>query len=323
MNRLVIFNARARGAGDPQTLRRSFAREHDCEFCATTDGTDVKHQVQTAIERGTERIIVAGGDGSVSRVVDALANDFSQVDLAILPLGTGNDLARSLGIPIGNLDAACELALSKPSVPIDVVRVFDGTATFLINAASAGFGGQVAANIADIDKARWGAFAYWMRAVGELVNLPQFDIHLDLDNWSFDTRAYGLTIANGRFLGGGFPIAREAFVDDGMFDVTVIPVLPTLELLAAGLNYMVGVSSGGDRLLNYRAKRVHVTSKPEMLFSIDGDPIREVDTTFEVLPKALRVVAGPHAPALLNASPAPTFVLPKEFAPSVPIRSQR
>lgn len=208
-------------------------------------------------------------------------------------------------------------------MPIDVVRVFDGNTSYLINAASAGFGGQVAADIDASDKARWGAFAYWMTAITELVNLPQFDIHMELDDRTSDSRVYGLTIANGRYLGGGFPIAREAFVNDGLLDVTVIPVLPALELLAAGLNYMVGVSSGGDRLQNFRSRRVHVSSMPEMLFSIDGDPIREVEATFEVLPGALRIVPGPQAPAISDASPTAVVLLPPSLVSDNSIQTAR
>ena len=307
----LIFNAKAGAASALEALRRRFMALSPCEFRSTADGHDVKTQVQAAIEQGAQRIIVAGGDGTVSRAVNAMAADFTRADLAILPFGTGNDLARSVGIPLDNIESALSLALSGESVPMDVVRVFDGKTAYLINAASAGFGGQVAADITETDKARWGAFAYWMTALTELINLPQFDIHMELDDCSFDAQIYGLTIANGRYLGGGFPIARGAFVNDGLLDVTVIPVLTTLELLAAGLNYAVGISSGGDRIENFRSRRVRVSSTPDMLFSIDGEPIREVEATFEVLPRALRIVAGTQAPAVCTASPNAAMGLPQ------------
>jgi diacylglycerol kinase family enzyme len=105
--------------------------------------------------------------------------------------------------------------------------------------------------------------------------------------------------------------------------VTVIPVLPTLDLLAAGLNYAVGVSSGGDRIENFRSRRVRVSSKPEMLFSIDGEPIREVEATFEVLPLALRIVAGTQAPAVSNVSPAAAIGLPQGQASGSSIDAPR
>lgn len=307
----LIFNARAGAANNLEVLFRRFMAAPQCDFRATSDAGEVKAQVESAIEQGAERIIVAGGDGTVSRVVDAVARDFERADLAILPLGTGNDLARSVGIPLDNLESALSLAFTGDSVPVDVVRVFDGQTTYLVNAASAGFGGQVAAGINAADKARWGASAYWMTAVTGLVNLPQFDVHVELDDRVFDSRVYGLTIANGRYVGGGFPIAREAYVNDGLLDITIIPVLPPLELLAAGLNYMVGISSGGDRLQNFQSRHVRVSSTPDMLFSIDGDPIREVDATFEVLPQALRIVAGPQAPAITRASSAAAVLVPQ------------
>jgi hypothetical protein len=141
----MIFNAKAGAASALEALRRRFMASSPCEFRSTADGHDVKTQVQSAVEQGAQRIIVAGGDGTVSRAVSAMAADFTRADLAILPLGTGNDLARSVGIPLDNIESALSLALSGESVPMDVVRVFDGKTGYLINAASAGFGGQVAA----------------------------------------------------------------------------------------------------------------------------------------------------------------------------------
>ena len=78
----LIFNARAGAANNLESLFRRFMSAPQCEFRATTGASDVKIQVQSAIEQGAERIIVAGGDGTVNRVVDGIAQDFGQVDLA-------------------------------------------------------------------------------------------------------------------------------------------------------------------------------------------------------------------------------------------------
>ena len=137
-----------------------------------------------------------------------------------------------------------------------------------------------------------------MTAATELGTLPEFDVVLTLDKASIRSRVFGLAIANGRFVGGGFTIARDAYLDDGFLDVVVVPVLPTMDLLAAGLNYVTGLVGGADSIRTFKARSVSVTSAPPMPFSIDGESKREVEAAFDVIPHALRVVPGPQAPAL-------------------------
>ena len=293
----VVFNSKAGSAANVRQLSQPFQAKYECDFRATPDRASMLAEAEAAIADGARRIVVAGGDGTVSGLVSELAVRRGLVELAILPLGTGNDLARSLGIPLDNLEAALKLAIEGPAVPIDLIRLLDRDVSLMTNAATAGFGGQVAADISKADKARWGAFAYWITAATELVNMPQFDVRLQADERSMHLRVYGLAIANGRFVGGGFPIARNAFLNDGLLDVTVIPVLPAMELAAAGLNHALGLSPS-QSIKTFQARMISVTATPPMPFSIDGEPHRKLEANFEVLPRRLHVVAGPQAPAL-------------------------
>lgn len=240
-----------------------------------------------------ERIIVAGGDGTISRVVNALAPEFDSVELAVLPLGTGNDLARSLHLPLDDPSAALEIAFEGESHLLDVGHVRGATDVYFVNAASGGFGGRVARDVHREDKARWGPVAYWMTAFSKLMKLEPYAVSLEVDGVCHDINVYGIVVANGQFVGGGFPIAPRASLDDGMLDVTTIPVLPMLELLADGISYALGHHEQVERIGFFRGRQIHITSDPPVLFSIDGEPIQSLDSVFEVLPRALRVVAGP------------------------------
>ena len=113
-------------------------------------------------------------------------------------------------------------------------------------------------------------------------------------------RLSGVAVANGRFVGGGFPIAPYALLNNGFMDVTTVPVLPTIELMAAGMNFLLTRDHRNDRVRTYRVKRLHLVSEPPMPFSVDGEPIRPFDATFEVMPAALRIVTGVAPPALLR-----------------------
>jgi len=244
-----------------------------------------------ALEQGYDRIIVAGGDGTISQVVNGVAPRFDRVELAVVPLGTGNDLARTLGIPLDQPGDALELALRGASCEIDLIHVTGAGTEYCVNAASGGIGARVAADIDPHDKVRWGAFAYWLTAVTKLIELKEYHVRLELDDQTHEMPLYGVIVANGMYVGGGFPIAPAASVRDGCLDVTVIPVLPVLELLAAGLNFTFG-RHYADRIQSFRTRRAHLVATPGMSFSIDGEPTRTIDMTFEVLPRTLRCVVG-------------------------------
>ncbi|MCA9122053.1 MAG: diacylglycerol kinase family lipid kinase [Planctomycetaceae bacterium] len=270
----------------------------NCHIHDKRDGEAVESQARRAVNEGFERIIVAGGDGTLNRVVNGIGADLAQVECGLIPLGTGNDFARSLSLPLDDLQSAVAIALGDRVVPVDLIQVTDKRTYYAVNAVSGGMAGKVAADVLDTDKAKWGAFAYWITAFSELIDMTASSLHIDIDDRSCDLQVYGVIIANGRYVGGGFPIAPSATLMDGKLAVVVVPVLPALELMSAGLNYALGIGQP-ESIKMFEAKRVHVSTTPELHFSIDGEPTRELEATFEVVPRAIRVAVGPA----LTASP--------------------
>ncbi|HVS14016.1 MAG TPA: diacylglycerol kinase family protein [Thermoanaerobaculia bacterium] len=251
-----------------------------------------------ALEAGIERLVIAGGDGTVHQVVEALAPGFPPIELAILPLGTGNDLARSLGLADG-LEEAIDAALGGEAVAVDAVRLTAAERqSWFVNVANGGFGGRVAGDLSGDDKRRWGPLAYWMSTIATLVHPTAYEVELTVDDERHQLAACGVAVANGRFVGGGFPVAPTARLDDGLLDVTTVDVLPAVELMAAGVDFALGRDPHADQVRTFRGKRIQVHSEPDMPFSIDGEPSWRHDATFEVVPGALRMVPGPHPPAL-------------------------
>ncbi len=273
------------------TIER-LARQSGCQLIRVDTVNELRDSVWRIVNDDCDRLIIGGGDGSISCALNTLAPEFSRTELAILPLGTGNDLARSLGINTDDCEIAWRQVTESQTVALDVVRVLNGTETYFMNAANGGLGGKVAADVNSDDKRRWGPFAYWMTAVSWLVELPEFQIQLELDQETVDLKSHGLAIANGRFIGGGFPIAPTAWLNDGLLDITAIPVLPTLELLAAGLDFRLGRNHREVGVQTYRSRRVRVRGVPEIPFSVDGEPTKTLEAVFEVLPRAVRFAIG-------------------------------
>lgn len=298
MKTSTIVNKRSGNWARSEALLTKLARQSDSPILQAGSDIPVRDLVRQAINEGCQRLIVAGGDGSVSRVVNALAPDFGEIELAILPTGTGNDLARSIGIFGESLEAAWRHAVEGKVAPIDVVRISNGSVSYFVNAATGGFGGKVSTDVHADDKQLWGAIAYWMTAFYRLSELDPFNIQLEMNDETIVLDAFGLVVANGRYVGGGFPAAPLAYVNDGLMDVTTVPVLPSLELLAAGVDFALGRHQVTSSAKTFQTSKLRIHSEPDMPISVDGEPTRAIDATFEVLPRVLPMVYSPGAVAV-------------------------
>ncbi len=319
MRACLIFNPRAGNAEQIKKLLPPLLAEHRCELRETAAAGDAKRIARQAVQEGIERLIVTGGDGTISEVVNGIAPDFSAIELAILPAGTGNDLARVLGLLPDRIDLACRLAFSQQLQPIDLIRISDQQTSYCVNVANGGVGGQAAVDVQSAHKHNWGLLAYWISALSQIGDLQQYQTHLKLDDQSIQTSALGVAISNGRFVGGGFPIAPLAWLNDGLMDITVVPVLPMMELVSTGLHLTRTREQLDEHLRYYRVKKLELTTRPQMPFSVDGEPYQrkqsehadrrqqnesgKLSASYELLPKSLRVVVGNDPPGLTSEGP--------------------
>lgn len=297
MKTCVLLNRKSALVDRGETIVE-LAGEHGVPVRRVASKTEVEQETLGAARDGCERIILAGGDGTISLAINALAGDAARVEMAVLPLGTGNDFARSLGISIDRPQLAWHQALEGRAVEVDLGYIERDSCPYFLNAANGGLGGLVARDVRSEDKARWGSFAYWMTALSELIDLQEYEVTLVLDQQTIEMPMYGVAVANGRFIGGGFPVAPHARLNDGLFDVIATPVVPTLDLLAAGMDFWMGHEQQQERIRVFRSRRVHVRAAPQLPFSVDGEPTQTLEAIFEVLPRAARFVVGENPPAV-------------------------
>lgn len=298
MSICAIINPRAGSVAHRVDAVCDEMRESGCEVLTTQARGDAQAIARAAVEQGAERIIAVGGDGTISEVINGIGPDFERVTLAIVPGGTGNDLARCLDLP--SLDEGLlERAVRGEGRAVDVVRVREPEAHYFLNVASCGFGGDVADSVTTEAKERWGASAYWMAAASRIVELERHAVHLKIDDHEIDLHIFGVQIANGRFVGGGFPIAPLALLDDGLLDLIIIPADSPAELIARGFERIIAWTQGDDGPFPSRGKRVRITGGASgggggggMKIWTDGEARGAGDIDMEVLPRALRIVTG-------------------------------
>jgi len=302
MNALAIVNPNAGSADAALEMLSQLQHHPNCDVQETQQRGHAADLARRAIDAGVLRLIAAGGDGTINEILNGIAPQFGRIELAIIPLGTGNDLARSLNLP-RDLHEATELALTGQAAPMDVAR-FRGTSTrYFLNASAGGFSGVVDQHVQDQHKDRWGSLAYVASAVAALPNMQTYQVHLALAEQSMELAAYNIVIANGRYAGGGIPVAPDAILDDGLFDIAIVPAAPLAESAQAVLQILLGQQNETDSVITMQSSRVRVRSQPLMPINVDGELLGETDGEFDLLKRALRIVAEPKCPCLSRSTP--------------------
>jgi diacylglycerol kinase (ATP) len=286
----VIFNPAAGREQDRDDLLERLGRLGTVH---TTKGPgDARRLARDAAAGGAGLVVAAGGDGTVNEVVSGLAPGF-EAALAVVPLGTGNDLAGTLGMPDDPLEAVAVVA-AGPTVAADVIRLrIAGEERWAVNAVTAGFSALVDEALESRSKELLGSLAYLVTAGRSLPELEAHRLRLSVDDGderSLD--AFNLVLANGPTVGGGVPVAADARLDDGLLHLLVVPEMP-LPALAVALGRLFAVGGGEVRELHVeRVRKVRFDAEPAMQVTADGEVVGRTPAQAEVLPGALRCVIG-------------------------------
>jgi diacylglycerol kinase (ATP) len=266
----------------------------EAELVVPPSNEDLERVAREAAAAGCRTIVAAGGDGTVNGILNGLADHLSDVRLGILPLGTGNDFARSIHLPT-DAEHALAVLLEGHTKRIDLIRVTTPSISRLfLNVSAGGFSTKVS-EFAHEMKDTWGPLCYARSFVGALPELDNYHTKIVLDDGEeITTPAYSVIVANARYVAGGLPIAPEAELDDGLADVLILPVATLRELATLAPATMLGRHLDDARIIFRRARKITVESEPAMRFNADGELLPAEPITFEVLPKALEVIVGPQ-----------------------------
>jgi diacylglycerol kinase (ATP) len=245
---------------------------------------------RSAITKGFDYIIAAGGDGTLNEVINGIAAKAGKVQVGLLPLGTGNDFARTLKLP-SSIDDNIDILLSQRTKAIDLVRIKSDRVRYLVNVSAAGFSGLVDEKLTPEVKDTWGPLAYVRSAAAALPEMRAYRANIVIDGKErLSIDLYNVIIANGRFVAGGLPVAPKANLRDGLFDVILIRKCSKPEMVFLAAQMLVGKHLSSDAIIWRRAAKVSIRSRPRMCFNADGELIGSEPAVFQMMPRALRFV---------------------------------
>ena len=247
----------------------------------TTPEDTGRGQAESAVQSGADLVLACGGDGTVTACAEGLAG--TGVPLAIIPLGTGNLLARNIKVPTG-LDDALEIALTGEHQPFDAGRV---NGKLFVVMAGLGLDARMLSGTSEPLKKRLGWLAYAISAVRHLGDRPmRLTIQAD-GTRPRHLRASMLIAGNVGWLQGGLPLLPDAEPDDGKLDAVAMIAGGPARWLAVGVDILLRRSAHG-RLHRVQFSRLKVTLAREEPWELDGEVMGMTrQLTVEALPGAL------------------------------------
>ncbi|HUT74688.1 MAG TPA: diacylglycerol kinase family protein [Armatimonadota bacterium] len=279
----------------PLLARALAARYLEVDLRFTRDGDDAAHIVRAAVAAGCDRVVVAGGDGTINSVVGALAH--TPVALGVIPTGMANAFARELRIPRA-WRRACDLAAGWRRRVIDVARAGDRHFALM---AGIGFDAQVVARVNPAIKRWLGPAAFVLAGLGCMRRCQPARVCLRWDGGEFDRPAFVVAVANGAHYTYEWRLAPDARLDDGLLDVVVFGWHGWLDPAAHVVGALVGTHLRRPGVTALRTRRLRIECDPPLPLHLDGDAAGVSPVEVEILPEALTVLA-PAPPAATRAA---------------------
>ena len=230
-------------------------------------------------------VILGGGDGTLNAAASALVE--AKLPLGILPLGTANDLARTLGIPPVPEEAA-QIIVDGYVRSLDLGDV---NGRLFFNVASIGFSAKLAKHLTAEAKKRFGKLGYAIAAFNLLRQSRPFSVDIDHDGVVERVRTVQIAVGNGRFYGGGMAVSADAEPDDGMLDIYSLEVEHWWELIALVPALRRGTQGRWKKVRTFRATRLSLTTRRRHDVNTDGDLSTQTPAHFQIHTAALGVYA--------------------------------
>jgi diacylglycerol kinase (ATP) len=293
---LVIVNPVSGGGralrAEPEVASLLASRGCHVKFVHSKSSEDICELAARAAADGFRVVVALGGDGAFHHLVEGVRG--TDVVAGFFPAGNGNDIARSLGIPRDPVEAANDFLHGEPR-EVDLVRVRfgDGRLAHYMGAGGMGLDAE-AAHLANTRFQTWpGVTRYLAGAFTVFFREPLLDVTAEMDGANWSGRALFVAVANATSYGSGVRIAPQAEMDDGLLDVVIVGDVGLLRLLEAlPIVLTSGDLRGFPEVTRYRCRRVSLRADRTARVHGDGEALGVAPAEFEILPGAVRVMAG-------------------------------
>jgi YegS/Rv2252/BmrU family lipid kinase len=252
------------------------------------ESTDHAHELSETIRRYQNRVelvIIGGGDGTLNAAIEGLID--TKLPLGILPMGTANDLARTLAIPT-DLSAACQVIASGKIRLIDLGWV---NGQHFFNVASLGLSVEITQRLTKKVKQRWGVLAYAFTALQTIFSARPFRAEIKINNQSFKVKTIQIAIGNGRYYGGGMTVAEDATIDDRRLDLYSLETINWWEIIALLPAMRQGNYTSSPKVRVLYAQEFEVNTSKRRPINTDGEITTHTPAQFRVISQALAVIS--------------------------------
>ncbi len=302
--KFIVNPAAAHGRTEKDWPKIAAILEHQgvpFEASFTRGPGDAIAQARQAARDGYWLVVGVGGDGTANEVVNGLMEFRDDEKTApalpavgVIPVGTGNDLARSLYIP-RTYEDACRRIAEGQTVLVDLGRMAyhaggQERSRYFINEASTGFSSEVADRTNRMPKVMRGTLTYMISVFITLVAFRNQRVELKIDDQTYRRRVNSIVVANGNYFGGGMFVAPDAQADDGLFDCVLLGDFSRPELLVNFPRVYKGTHLAHPKVEVFRGSRVEVNSADRTVLQADGEILGGGPIVFTLIPRALEVV---------------------------------
>jgi diacylglycerol kinase (ATP) len=294
---LILANPTAGGGLGNEALARlrSFAAEKhwNAEFRSTESSTEFAQIAREEASAGRERIFALGGDGTFQALLNAVAGN-QNVSVGVLPAGGGNDLAAALRLPLDPVKAAETILTQGDATPLDAARVrtADGVERLYMGGGGIGLDAEAARFANGVYRKMRGRSRYLLSAVRALWGFRGIGVRISLEGAeqsSLQGTALVLGILNTPSYGGGFRLAPEASLNDGLLDLVMLGDLRVLEIARMLPRLAMSGELRTERIQRHCVKRVRIETERPCAFHADGEIIGMTPVEIVVVPGMMRV----------------------------------
>jgi len=231
------------------------------------------------------KIMIAGGDGTIHKMINYLMSKSIDKPIAIFPVGTANDFSKMFDIP-SNINDMIAIALSDHYLTCDLGKVND---TYFVNVASFGNLVEVGHRVNHQLKNTLGVLAYYIKGIEELPKLKTVNIKFVTEKTTFEGEIFFALIMNGKSAGGFRKLSPLSDVQDGLFDILIFKKCPLIDIMPLLIQVWNGEHPKSNYIEYFQANEIMITSEQEILSDLDGEPGPYLPLSIKNYQKTLKI----------------------------------